>query len=151
MAHKASETRWELQKDRMLRAAARCFNEKGYSGSSLKDVAALLDARRLHRVEQAVERAERLLELRPVDDGPAAALATQDPGPVEVADRLAHGVATHPVLVDQLVVGGETVGELPGGHTREQVLMDALPQRLGLIAFTNGHRGTITGCLTRTC
>jgi AcrR family transcriptional regulator len=39
MAHKASETRWELQKDRMLRAAAKCFNEKGYSGSSLKDVA----------------------------------------------------------------------------------------------------------------
>lgn len=39
MASKASETRWELQKDRMLRAAARCFNEKGYSGTSLKDVA----------------------------------------------------------------------------------------------------------------
>ncbi len=39
MARKAAETRWELQKDRMLRAAARCFNEKGYSGSSLKDVA----------------------------------------------------------------------------------------------------------------
>ena len=39
MARKASETRWELQKDRMLRAAAKCFNEKGYSGSSLKDVA----------------------------------------------------------------------------------------------------------------
>jgi len=42
MARKASETRWELQKDRMLRAAAKCFNEKGYSGSSLKDVAKIL-------------------------------------------------------------------------------------------------------------
>ena len=42
MARQAQETRWELQKDRMLRAAARCFNEKGYSGSSLKDVAAIL-------------------------------------------------------------------------------------------------------------
>ena len=42
MANRASETRWELQKDRMLRAAARCFNEKGYSGSSLKDVANIL-------------------------------------------------------------------------------------------------------------
>ena len=42
MADIASETRWELQKDRMLRAAARCFNEKGYSGSSLKDVANIL-------------------------------------------------------------------------------------------------------------
>ena len=39
MAGKASETRWELQKDRMLREAARCFNQKGYSGTSLRDVA----------------------------------------------------------------------------------------------------------------
>jgi AcrR family transcriptional regulator len=42
MVRKASETRFELQKDRMLRAAAKCFNEKGYSGSSLKDVADIL-------------------------------------------------------------------------------------------------------------
>ena len=42
MARKEEETRFELQKDRMLRAAAKCFNEKGYSGSSLKDVAAIL-------------------------------------------------------------------------------------------------------------
>lgn len=42
MARKEEETRFELQKDRMLRAAARCFNEKGYSGSSLKDVANIL-------------------------------------------------------------------------------------------------------------
>ncbi len=42
MARKAEETRFELQKDRMLRAAAKCFNEKGYSGSSLKDVANVL-------------------------------------------------------------------------------------------------------------
>lgn len=42
MGQKAEETRFALQKDRMLRAAARCFNEKGFSGSSLKDVAAIL-------------------------------------------------------------------------------------------------------------
>jgi len=42
MAQKAEESRFELQKDRMLRAAARCFNEKGYSGSSLRDVANIL-------------------------------------------------------------------------------------------------------------
>ena len=42
MVRKASETRWELQKDRMLRAAAQCFNEKGYSGTSLKDVSRIL-------------------------------------------------------------------------------------------------------------
>ena len=43
MAKQAEETRFELQKDRMLRAAAECFNEKGYSGTSLKDVANKLD------------------------------------------------------------------------------------------------------------
>ncbi len=42
MAAGEEETRFQLQRDRMLRAAARCFNEKGYSGSSLRDVAAIL-------------------------------------------------------------------------------------------------------------
>ncbi len=42
LADKTEETRFQLQKGRMLRAAARCFNEKGYSGSSLKDVARIL-------------------------------------------------------------------------------------------------------------
>ncbi len=35
----AEESRFQLQRDRMLRAAAHCFNQKGYSGTSLKDVA----------------------------------------------------------------------------------------------------------------
>ncbi|MDX1516843.1 MAG: TetR/AcrR family transcriptional regulator [Woeseiaceae bacterium] len=39
MATTAEETRFQLQKDRMLKAAAHCFNQKGYSGTSLKDVA----------------------------------------------------------------------------------------------------------------
>ena len=39
MAEIANETRFELQRHRMLKAAASCFNEKGYSGTSLKDVA----------------------------------------------------------------------------------------------------------------
>lgn len=42
MASIAEDSRFALQKDRMLRAAAHCFNEKGYSGTSLKDVAARL-------------------------------------------------------------------------------------------------------------
>ncbi|NNC78435.1 MAG: TetR/AcrR family transcriptional regulator [Woeseiaceae bacterium] len=42
MARNASDTRFQLQKDRMLKAAAHCFNQKGYSGTSLKDVADLL-------------------------------------------------------------------------------------------------------------
>ena len=39
MVTNAAETRFELQRDRMLKAAATCFNQKGYSGTSLKDVA----------------------------------------------------------------------------------------------------------------
>lgn len=39
MVRVAEETRFELQRDRMLKAAASCFNAKGFSGTSLKDVA----------------------------------------------------------------------------------------------------------------
>ncbi len=39
MASSAEATRFQLQRDRMLKAAASCFNQKGYSGTSLKDVA----------------------------------------------------------------------------------------------------------------
>ena len=38
----SEETRFQLQRDRMLKAAAHCFNQKGFSGTSLKDVAARL-------------------------------------------------------------------------------------------------------------
>ncbi|MEM8816959.1 MAG: TetR/AcrR family transcriptional regulator [Pseudomonadota bacterium] len=42
MAQAAEASRFSLQKDRMLRAAALCFNQKGFSGTSLKDVASHL-------------------------------------------------------------------------------------------------------------
>jgi AcrR family transcriptional regulator len=42
MAAKPAASRFQVQKDRMLKAAAHCFNQKGYSGSSLKDVANML-------------------------------------------------------------------------------------------------------------
>ena len=42
MASNAGDSRFSLQKDRMLKAAALCFNQKGYSGTSLKDVASHL-------------------------------------------------------------------------------------------------------------
>lgn len=38
MAEKMDESRFEMQRHRILKAAATCFNEKGYSGTSLKDV-----------------------------------------------------------------------------------------------------------------
>ena len=36
------DSRFQLRRDHVLRAAARCFNLKGFSGTSLKDVADLL-------------------------------------------------------------------------------------------------------------
>lgn len=38
MARVADETRFEAQRHRILKAAATCFNHKGFSGTSLKDV-----------------------------------------------------------------------------------------------------------------
>lgn len=38
MATSADETRFEIQRHRILKAAATCFNQKGFSGTSLKDV-----------------------------------------------------------------------------------------------------------------
>jgi len=42
MAQNPDETRFQLQRDRVLKAAAQCFNHKGFSGTSLKDVAGIL-------------------------------------------------------------------------------------------------------------
>ena len=42
MAGNPDETRFQQQRDRGLKAAAHCFNQKGYSGTSLKDVAGIL-------------------------------------------------------------------------------------------------------------
>ncbi|MDH4124208.1 MAG: TetR/AcrR family transcriptional regulator [Gammaproteobacteria bacterium] len=39
MVRNPDETKFQLQHDRLLKAAAHCFNQKGYSGTSLKDVA----------------------------------------------------------------------------------------------------------------
>ncbi len=42
MLKNPDETKFQLKRDRMLKAAAYCFNQKGYSGTSLKDVADIL-------------------------------------------------------------------------------------------------------------
>jgi AcrR family transcriptional regulator len=42
MARNPDDTRFNQQRDRVLKAAAHCFNRKGYSGTSLKDVANIL-------------------------------------------------------------------------------------------------------------
>jgi len=41
-AEDRADTRFQLKRDSMLKAAARCFNLKGFSGTSLKDVADIL-------------------------------------------------------------------------------------------------------------
>ncbi len=46
---RGDDSRFTLQRDRMLAAAAHCFNQKGYSGTSLKDV-----ARRLNLTDAAL-------------------------------------------------------------------------------------------------
>ena len=38
MVRNTDETRFEIQRHRILKAAATCFNQKGFSGTSLKDV-----------------------------------------------------------------------------------------------------------------
>jgi AcrR family transcriptional regulator len=42
MARNPDESRFQQQRDRVLKAAAHCFNLKGYSGTSLKNVADML-------------------------------------------------------------------------------------------------------------
>lgn len=42
MARNPDETRFSQQRSRVLKAAAHCFNRKGYSGTALKDVANML-------------------------------------------------------------------------------------------------------------
>jgi AcrR family transcriptional regulator len=42
MVRQPDDSRFQQQRDRVLRSAAHCFNQKGYSGTSLKDVADLL-------------------------------------------------------------------------------------------------------------
>ncbi len=42
MVQKAGDTRFSTKRDQVLKAAAQCFNVKGFSGTSLKDVANIL-------------------------------------------------------------------------------------------------------------
>ncbi len=91
--------------------------------------AALFDAGRLHRLEQAVQRAERLLELRPIDDGPPPTLAAEDPRLVQVPNRFAHGVAAHAELVDELAIGREAIVEIASVEPLLQHRLELRPER----------------------
>jgi hypothetical protein len=80
-------------------------------------LAALLDARRLNRFEQAVQRTERLLEFGVVDHGATPPLAAKDAALVEVPDRFADGVAADAVFLDEFAVGRESFVELTSIET----------------------------------
>jgi AcrR family transcriptional regulator len=74
MATDAAETRFESQRHRILKAAASCFNEKGFSGTSLKDVSrhlGLTDAALYYYVKNKEELVYRCY-LRAADLGRAA-------------------------------------------------------------------------------
>ena len=96
MAGSAEETRFSLQKDRMLKAAALCFNRKGFSGTSLKDVAGhlgLTDAALYYYVRNKEELVY-LCYLRAAELGKAAldaALAQGGSG----LDRVRHYLLLH--------------------------------------------------------
>ena len=107
-----------------------------------EDLAGLLHAGRLHGPEEAVERAQRLLELGAVDHGPPTPLPAEHPGPVEVADRLAHGVPAHAVGLGELEIGREApVVELAGREAAAQVGFELRPQRERALAiqWLHGH------------
>ena len=96
MAGSAEETRFSLQKDRMLKAAALCFNRKGFSGTSLKDVAGhlgLTDAALYYYVRNKEELVY-LCYLRAAELGKAALDAALDQGGSGL-DRVRHYLALH--------------------------------------------------------
>ena len=120
MARIAEESRFSLQKDRMLRAAAQCFNQKGFSGTSLKDVAGqlgLTDAALYYYVRnkeelvylcylKAAELGRAALETATADGGTAlerirrylhlhAEFMLGEPGPVAIMSEIPSLKETH--------------------------------------------------------
>ncbi len=94
---RSDDSRFQLQKDRMLSAAAHCFNPKGYSGTSLKDVAerlGLTDAALYYYVRNKEELVY-LCYVRAADVGREAmqrAVAEGDSGFNKVVRYLRHHV-----------------------------------------------------------
>ncbi len=107
---------------------------------SSQNLAGLLDPGRLDRLEQAVEGAEGLLELRPVDDGASPPLPPEHPGLVQVPYRLAHRVTADVVGLGELEVGGERLGELVGFESSPQVALELGPERHRTVAIQRRER-----------
>ena len=91
MARNAAESRFESQRDRILKAAAKCFNEKGYSGSSLKDVArhlGLTDAALYYYVKKAVAEGSTGYEQAYLYVGYHVGIMVGEDGPVAIMSEI---------------------------------------------------------------
>jgi len=82
MVRNSDETRFEMQRHRILKAAATCFNQKGFSGTSLKDVSkhlGLTDAALYYYVKNKEELVYHCY-LRAAELGRTAMLQAEDDG-----------------------------------------------------------------------
>jgi AcrR family transcriptional regulator len=154
MATVADATRFELQRDRMLRAAASCFNQKGYSGTSLKDVArqlGLTDAALYYYVKNKEELVYQCY-LRAAELGRAAmecARETGGDGFTQAASYIRYHVAT--IVGDAGPVA--IMSEIPSLKTAHRNDILAISRRHSLAfeeILSNGIKdGSIAPCDVR--
>jgi hypothetical protein len=97
------------------------------------DNAALREAVLLNGPEQAVQRAERLLDHPRPDEGSLAAAAVDDSLGLEPTGGLPDGLAADAVLAGQLGVGGEARAEFPALDPAAQVSENLRPQGQGTV------------------
>ena len=92
--------------------------------------------------EKTVEGAARGPRVGGLDLGCAAAVGDDDPGITQRTQGLAHGAPTHSVLLGELHLAGEAVGELTGVDPGAEVVVDALPHGIGArgTAFGTGEQ-----------
>lgn len=95
----------------------------------MPDDAALHETLRLHRAEQAVERAQRLLDHPLTDERAPAPAPFDDSLGLQPPDRLPHRVPADAVLCPQFLIPGEMRPELPSRQTAPQVSKHLGPQR----------------------
>ena len=103
--------------------------------SKFKDLAGLYNTGRLNRLEQAVEGAQRLFELGPIDDRASAPFSLQHACLIEMTDCFADGMATDVVIVGQCEIGGKgSVVEFAAVESALKVGLELGPERERAVA-----------------
>ena len=102
---------------------------------------ALLVALLLDGPEQAVELAHRLLDLGGPHEAAATTLPFDHALGLEAPDGVAGGVSAHAVLVDQVLVGRETLFELPGPDAPAEGVEHLGPQGQGAASVREARSG----------